>query len=194
VVIVFEFGGASIAQGAVQPGAVTPGDVLHDGAAGSGPGGLGLGVDQLALHRGEKALRHDVVPALALAADRQGDLAVTGEGGERGPWRRFWGSHGVIGACSHAGFGASTRSTCPPSLPSFLPSRSRACPILGAKRERLAARTCGHMRLDAASVAVRNMLTSVYSTHHASCSNVCVVRDEEAAGSNPATPTSSEGI
>ncbi len=85
--------------------------------------------------------------------------------------------------------GTSAWSTCMPSLPSCLPSRLRACPILGAKRERSAARMYGQMPLDTVSIAARNVLTSVYSTHQACYSNVCAVRDEEAAGSNPATPT-----
>ena len=68
-----------------------------------------------------------------------------------------------------------------------------ACPILGAKRERSPARTYGQMRLDAFSVTTRNVLTSVYSAHQV-CSNVCAVRDNETAGSNPATPTNSEGM
>ena len=52
---------------------------------------------------------------------------------------------------------------------------------------------CGHMRLDAVSLTAHSALTSVYihgQVHY--YSNVCVVRDEEAAGSNPATPTSSQ--
>jgi hypothetical protein len=85
-------------------------------------------------------------------------------------------------------------STCLPSLPSRLPSRLRACPILGAKRERLAVRRYGQMRLDAVNVAARNVLTSVYSAHPVCCSSVRVVRDEEATGSNPATPTSSDVV
>src|SRR6516165_4443421 len=84
VVVVFEFCGAAVTQGAVQPGAVVPGDVLHDRAAGRRPGGPCLVAGELAFERGEKALRYGVIPALALAADRQDDLAVTGQGGERG--------------------------------------------------------------------------------------------------------------
>jgi hypothetical protein len=44
----------------------------------------GPGVDELALAGGEEALGEGVVPALALAADRQRDLAVSGEGGVLG--------------------------------------------------------------------------------------------------------------
>ena len=36
---------------------------------------------------------------------------------------------------------------------------------------------------------MHNMLTSTYSPNQVCYSNVCAVRDEEAAGSNPATPT-----
>jgi hypothetical protein len=50
------------------------------------------------------------------------------------------------------------------------------------------------MPLDTFNIATRNVLTSVYSAHQVCCSTVCAVRDEEAAGSNPATPTSSEGV
>ena len=81
-----------------------------------------------------------------------------------------------------------------PAIVAVMVAVSLTCPILGAKRERSAARTCGQVRLDAASVTVRDVLTSIYSAHQVGCSNVRVVRDEEAAGSNPATPTSSEGI
>ena len=53
---------------------------------------------------------------------------------------------------------------------------------------------CGQLRSDAVSLTVHGALTSTYITHQVRYSNVCVVRDEEAAGSNPATPTSSEGM
>src|SRR4249920_855554 len=82
VVVVLEFGGTAVAKGAVQPGAVVPADVLNDRPAGRGPGGPGLGIDQLAFDRGEEALGQGVVPALAGAPHRQGDLAVSGEGRE----------------------------------------------------------------------------------------------------------------
>src|SRR5262249_37800339 len=68
VAVILEVGGAAMAQGAVQSGAVVPGDVLHDRPAGLGPGGPGLQIGELALERGEEALGHGVVPALALAA------------------------------------------------------------------------------------------------------------------------------
>jgi hypothetical protein len=47
----------------------------------------------------------------------------------------------------------------------------------------------GQLRLDAVSLTVHSALTSTYIPHQVRYSNVCVVRDEEAAGSNPATPT-----
>jgi hypothetical protein len=50
------------------------------------------------------------------------------------------------------------------------------------------------MRSDAVSVAARNVLTSIHGPNQVCYSNVCVVRDEAAAGSNPATTTSSEGM
>jgi len=53
LVVFFEFGGAAVAQGAVQPGAVVPGDVLDDRPPGSSIGGPGLKVGQLAFDRGE---------------------------------------------------------------------------------------------------------------------------------------------
>src|ERR1035441_1618820 len=77
-----EFGGTEIVQGAVQAGAVDPADVLHDGAPGSGPGRPGLEVEQFAFDRGKERFGEGVIPALAFAADRQGDLAVTGQLGE----------------------------------------------------------------------------------------------------------------
>ena len=49
-----------------------------------------------------------------------------------------------------------------------------------------------HLRSNAVNVAAHNTLTSTYITNQACYSNVYAVRDEEAAGSNPATPTSSE--
>ena len=52
----------------------------------------------------------------------------------------------------------------------------------------------GQFRSDAVSLTVHSALTSTYIPHQLRYSNVCVVRDEEAAGSNPATPTSSEGM
>ena len=46
--------------------------------------GPGRGIDELALHRGEEALRHGVIAALAFAAHGQGGLAVFCEGGVGG--------------------------------------------------------------------------------------------------------------
>jgi hypothetical protein len=44
----FVFGGALVAEGAVQPGAVVPADVFDDRPAGAGPGRPGLQIDELA--------------------------------------------------------------------------------------------------------------------------------------------------
>ena len=51
----------------------------------------------------------------------------------------------------------------------------------------------GQLRSDAANLTVHNALTSTYIPHEVRYSNVCAVRDEEAAGSNPATPTQVTG-
>ena len=51
-----------------------------------------------------------------------------------------------------------------------------------------------HMRSNAVNLAMHNALTSTYIPNQVHYSNVCAVRDEEAAGSNPATPTSSQAI
>ena len=53
---------------------------------------------------------------------------------------------------------------------------------------------CGPVRLDAVSVAAYSVLNRANTSYQPACTAVSVVRDEEAAGSNPATPTSSEGI
>src|SRR4249920_2079263 len=82
VVVVLEFGGAVVAEGAVQPGAVVPADVLNDRPPRRCPGGPGLGLDQLAFDRGEEALGQGVIPALAGAAGRESDLPAAGDGGE----------------------------------------------------------------------------------------------------------------
>jgi len=50
-----------------------------------------------------------------------------------------------------------------------------------------------HLRSNAVNVAAHNVLTSTYVPNQVCCSNVCAVRDEEAAGSNPATPTQVTG-
>jgi hypothetical protein len=49
------------------------------------------------------------------------------------------------------------------------------------------------VRSDAVNAAMHNALTSAYITKQVRYSNVCAVRDEEAAGSNPATPTQVTG-
>jgi hypothetical protein len=46
---------------------------------------------------------------------------------------------------------------------------------------------------DAVVFIVGGALTRAHNNHQVHYSNVCAVRDEKAAGSNPATPTSSEG-
>ena len=68
------------------------------------------------------------------------------------------------------------------------------CPILGAKRERPAACMCGQMRSDAVSLTAHSALTSAYIRNQVRYLNVCSVRDEEAAGSNPATPTTKSQV
>jgi hypothetical protein len=45
------------------------------------------------------------------------------------------------------------------------------------------------VRPAAVSLTVHSALTSTYIPHQVRYPNVCLVRDEEAAGSNPATPT-----
>ena len=47
---------------------------------------------------------------------------------------------------------------------------------------------CGQMRSDAVSLTVHSALTSTYIPHQLRYSNVCVVRDEEAAGSKSGHP------
>ena len=46
-----------------------------------------------------------------------------------------------------------------------------------------------HLRSSAVNVAMHHALTSAHITDQVGYPNVCAVRDEEAAGSNPATPT-----
>jgi len=46
---------------------------------------------------------------------------------------------------------------------------------------------------DAVSSTAHRSLTSAYIPHLVRYSNVCAVRDEEVAGSNPATPTQVTG-
>jgi hypothetical protein len=58
------------------------------------------------------------------------------------------------------------------------------CPISGAKRERPTACMRGQMRPVAVSLTVHSALTSSYVPHQVRYSNVCVIRDEEAVGSN----------
>jgi len=60
----------------------------------------------------------------------------------------------------------------------------------GSGQPRAGVVRCGQMPV---SLAPPSALTSTYIHSQVRYSNVCPVRDEEAAGSNPATPTSSEG-
>jgi len=47
----------------------------------------------------------------------------------------------------------------------------------------------GPVRLGAVSVTACDVLSRVDTSNQPACTCVCAVRDEEAAGSNPATPT-----
>src|SRR5580693_5958707 len=85
----------------MQPGAVVPGDVLDHGPSVPGPGRPGCGLDQLALERGEERLGQRVVPALAGPPDREGDLALVGEGGVGGGCVLA----AAVGVEDHAGLG-----------------------------------------------------------------------------------------
>ena len=58
----------------------------------------------------------------------------------------------------------------------------------------MGAAICGPVRLDAVSVTAYNVLSRANISYQPACTGVSVVRDEEATGSNPATPTSSDGI
>src|SRR5215471_19343783 len=78
------FGGAAVAEGAVQPGAVVPADVFHNRPDGSSSGRPGLGVDELAFERGEKRLGKGVVPALAGPAVGQRHRIAAGQARELG--------------------------------------------------------------------------------------------------------------
>ena len=64
------------------------------------------------------------------------------------------------------------------------------CPILGATWERRSAVRCGQKRSDDVNTAVSTRLTCRNVLDQEPCSRALSVRDEEAAGSNPATPTS----
>jgi len=63
----------------------------------------------------------------------------------------------------------------------------------GSGQLRAYAASSGQIRSDTVSLTVHSALTSTYIPHQVRYSNVCVVRDEEAAGSNPATPTQVTG-
>ena len=53
----------------------------------------------------------------------------------------------------------------------------------------MGATTRGPVRLDAASVTACGVLSRVDTSYQPTCTGVSAVRDEEGAGSNPATPT-----
>jgi hypothetical protein len=57
----------------------------------------------------------------------------------------------------------------------------------------MGAETCRQVCSDAVYHAVRRPLTCADMGKQATCTLVCSVRDEEAAGSNPATPTQHTG-
>jgi len=63
------------------------------------------------------------------------------------------------------------------------------CPILGADWERRLAVSRGQMRPGAVILAGPSASDVLERLKQRLCSPVCSVRDEEAAGSNPATPT-----
>ena len=58
----------------------------------------------------------------------------------------------------------------------------------------MGAATCAQARSGAVSLDVRSFLTSADISHRLGYTRAGPVRDEEAAGSNPATPTSLEGM
>jgi len=57
----------------------------------------------------------------------------------------------------------------------------------------MGATTRGPVRLDAVSVTACDVLSRVDTCDQPACTCACAVRDEEAAGSNPATPTQVTG-
>jgi len=72
--------------------------------------------------------------------------------------------------------------------------RGRPLPVVPDSGSETGAASRARVRPDAVNLTVLSALTSAHNPHQVCCSNVRAVRDEEAAGSNPATPTSSEGI
>ncbi len=75
-----------------------------------------------------------------------------------------------------------------------MPRRCSATSVVSDSGSETGAASRAHVWPDAVSLTAHSALTGAYITHQVRYSNVCAVRDEEAAGSNPATPTSSEGI
>jgi hypothetical protein len=69
------------------------------------------------------------------------------------------------------------------------PGRSLSCPTLGAKWERRLAGKPRQTRSTQRSCPARMPLTCRNGADHLTCRAERSVRDEEAAGSNPATPT-----
>ena len=79
----FVFGRAEVVERAVEAAHVVPAlDVIEDGAAKSGPRRPCPSVDELALDGGEKRFGYCVVPALALASDREHDAVGPGQLGK----------------------------------------------------------------------------------------------------------------
>src|SRR5271165_401510 len=79
----FPFGRAAVVERAVQPAHVVPAlDVVEHRPVQTLASRPGPGVDELALDGGEEALGHGIVPALALAPDREHDAVGPGQLGE----------------------------------------------------------------------------------------------------------------
>jgi hypothetical protein len=74
------------------------------------------------------------------------------------------------------------------------PRDSSATSMVSDSGSETGAASSAHMRPAAVSLTVYSALTSTYIPHQVRYSNVCVVRDEEASGSNPVTPASSAGV
>ena len=67
-------------------------------------------------------------------------------------------------------------------------------PVASDSGSETGAASRAHVRPAAVSLAALSALISAHDRHQVCYSNVGVVRDEEAGGSNPATPTSSEAM
>jgi hypothetical protein len=66
-------------------------------------------------------------------------------------------------------------------------------PVVSDSGSETGAASRAHMRPGAVGLTALSALISTYGPHQVCYPNVRVVRDEEAAGSNPTTPTRSEG-